>query len=59
MKYGAALDAEFFAFLEQNADAIIQRNEDVLTEVVTRCCRLKADIVERDERETNPVYGPR
>ncbi|NLF09346.1 MAG: 3-dehydroquinate synthase [Pirellulaceae bacterium] len=51
VKYGAALDAEFFGFLEQNAGAIIQRNEDILIQVVTRCCRLKADIVERDERE--------
>lgn len=51
VKYGAALDAEFFEFLEQNTDAIIQRNEDVLIQVITRCCRLKADIVERDERD--------
>lgn len=51
VKYGAALDAEFFEFLEQNADAIIQRNEDVLIQIITRCCRLKADIVERDERD--------
>ena len=53
VKYGAALDAEFFGFLEQNATAIVERNEEVLVSVVARCCRLKAEVVERDEREEN------
>ncbi len=51
VKYGAALDAEFFGFLEKNAAAIVERNEEVLVSVVARCCRLKAEVVERDERE--------
>lgn len=52
VKYGVILDAEFFAFLEQNADAINDRDAAVLTHVIERCCRLKADVVEQDERET-------
>ena len=51
VKYGAALDAEFFEFLDKNAAAIVERKEDVLVSVVARCCRLKAEVVERDERE--------
>ena len=51
VKYGAALDAEFFDFLEQDAAALVERKEEVLVSVVARCCRLKADVVERDERE--------
>ncbi|MBN1394040.1 MAG: 3-dehydroquinate synthase [Pirellulales bacterium] len=51
VKYGAALDADFFAYLEQNTSAILDREEDVLLEIVARCCRLKAEIVERDERD--------
>ncbi len=51
VKYGAALDAEFFGFLEKNAAAIVERNEEALVSVVARCCRLKAEVVERDERE--------
>lgn len=51
IKYGVILDADLFAFLENNVAAIKQRQDDVLRSVVARCCRLKADIVEADERE--------
>ncbi len=52
VKYGVILDAEFFAELEANAAALAQRRSDVLRRVVARCCRLKANVVEADERET-------
>jgi 3-dehydroquinate synthase len=51
VKYGVILDAELFAFLEANADAILRREPDVLRQIVACCCRLKADVVEKDERE--------
>src|SRR5207249_7442759 len=51
VKYGAILDAEFFAFLEANAAAVRSREPKVLVPVIARCCRLKADVVEKDERE--------
>ncbi len=51
VKYGVILDADFFVFLENNVDAIVGRDADALTEVIARCCRLKADVVEKDERE--------
>ena len=51
VKYGVILDAEFFAFLEANAAAIRAREPKVLVPVIARCCRLKADVVEKDERE--------
>jgi 3-dehydroquinate synthase len=51
VKYGVILDAEFFAFLEANVTAILARETTAVTHVVTRCCRLKADVVELDERE--------
>ena len=51
MKYGVILDAEFFAFLEVKAGKMLARRDDVAVQVVARCCRLKADVVERDERE--------
>lgn len=51
VKYGVILDSEFFAYLETNIDAILQRRPDVVCNLVTRCCRLKADVVEKDERE--------
>ncbi len=51
VKYGVILDATFFEFLEQQVDAIRRRDPQVLRQVVARCCRLKADVVEKDERE--------
>lgn len=51
VKYGVILDAEFFAFLEGNTDGLRQRDPALLQTVVARCCRLKADIVEKDEKE--------
>lgn len=51
VKYGAILDAGFFAWLEGNAQALRERHDDALRHTVARCCRLKADVVEGDERE--------
>jgi 3-dehydroquinate synthase len=51
VKYGVILDTEFFEYLEANATAINERNQEVLIKVISRCCRLKADVVEKDERE--------
>lgn len=51
VKYGVILDAEFFAYLETHHRALNERDPEVLARVVERCCRLKADIVEKDERE--------
>lgn len=51
IKYGVILDADFFTYVEANADAILRREPAVVRHVVARCCRLKADVVEKDERE--------
>jgi len=51
VKYGVILDATFFEFLEQNVEKINQRADDALREIVARSCRLKADVVEKDEFE--------
>jgi len=51
VKYGVILDEEFFAYLEQHTEAINNHDADTLGYVVQRCCRLKADVVEQDERE--------
>jgi len=51
IKYGVILDAKFFAYLEDNVDAINRRQDDVLIDVIARCCQLKADVVQQDERE--------
>jgi 3-dehydroquinate synthase len=51
IKYGVILDAEFFAILESETDAINAREPAILRRIVERSCRLKADVVEADERE--------
>lgn len=51
VKYGVILDPAFLDYVEANADALLRRDAEVVREVVARCCRLKADVVEQDERE--------
>ena len=51
VKYGVILDPELFAFLEANAAAVLARDPAAVRYVVARSCRLKADVVEQDERE--------
>ena len=52
VKYGAIHDAAFFAWLETHADALHRRDAAALVEAIYTSCRIKADIVARDERET-------
>lgn len=51
VKYGVILDAGFFTYLETHVNEILARKSDKLIHVVAKCCRLKADVVEKDERE--------
>ena len=51
IKYGAICDADFFAWLEINLDALLQRDADALAHAIRRSCELKAEIVAEDERE--------
>jgi 3-dehydroquinate synthase len=55
VKYGVIQDADFFAYLETNIEPVQNRDPAVLTQIVERCCRLKADVVEEDEREETGV----
>jgi 3-dehydroquinate synthase len=51
VKYGVALDAEFFGWIERNAQAIAGQEPAALERMVARCCEIKADVVSKDERE--------
>jgi 3-dehydroquinate synthase len=55
VKYGVILDLDFFSFLESNVPAICSREPTVLRHIITRSCRLKADVVETDEREETGI----
>lgn len=45
-------DADFFDWLEAHADALLARDPNALAHAIATCCRFKAGVVERDERET-------
>ena len=51
VKYGVILDAAFFTWIEANTAAILARDPATVAYMVAKSCRLKADVVENDERE--------
>ena len=51
-KYGALGDAQFFEWLEANGAKALGGDEGAMVKAVAHSCRMKADIVARDERET-------
>lgn len=51
IKYGIILDAEFFAWLEHNLDALLALDTQALAYCIRRCCELKAAVVAADEHE--------
>jgi 3-dehydroquinate synthase len=51
IKYGVIYDGEFFAWLEQNADALKALDMPSLRYAIERCCAIKAEIVAQDEQE--------
>jgi 3-dehydroquinate synthase len=66
VKYAALGDADFFAWIESHAEALMAREAKPLAETIARCCRQKAGIVARDETEQGerallnlgPTVGP-
>jgi 3-dehydroquinate synthase len=52
IKYGAILDADFFAWCEQNVAALRALDAQALAYAIARSCELKAWVVSQDERET-------
>jgi 3-dehydroquinate synthase len=55
IKYGTVFDSTFFEFLEDNIEAMMLLDSDVLARVVRRCCELKADVVARDEFDDRDI----
>lgn len=51
IKYGFITDAAFFAWLEDNVEALRARDRAATVEAVYRSCAIKARVVEADERE--------
>lgn len=49
IKYGVIADRKLFELLDKKIDSMDQKT---LTEVIARCAKIKADVVSRDEKET-------
>ena len=52
VKYGLINDAPLFSWLEENMESVMALESTAVEYVISRSCRNKASIVERDERET-------
>jgi len=52
IKYGAIVDIDFLAWLEENMVALLARDSEALASAIIRSCELKAEIVAEDERES-------
>src|SRR6266705_3384732 len=51
-KHGIVLEAEYFEELERDVKLLLTRELGVLERIIGGSCRLKASVVERDERES-------
>jgi 3-dehydroquinate synthetase len=52
VKYGVIYDSDFFAWLEEHAELLKNRDKESLRHIVTRSCEIKAEVVGIDEKET-------
>lgn len=55
IKYGIIRDKDLFNYLGDNRSAILRRETKSLKEMITRCAKIKADIVSKDERERESI----
>ncbi|XBC40708.1 MAG: 3-dehydroquinate synthase [Buchnera aphidicola (Nurudea yanoniella)] len=55
IKYAIIFDRDFFSWLENNVDFILELDVNTMLYCIQKCCKIKKLIVEQDERE----YGSR
>lgn len=53
VKHALIADVEYFNFLENNLDAVLDRKSDVLEKVAHFNCKIKGDVVQTDPYEQN------
>lgn len=54
VKYGVIASRPLFDRVDAGLDDIFSRRSETLTSVIADCCRIKSDVVGRDEREAGP-----
>ncbi|PKM34969.1 MAG: 3-dehydroquinate synthase [Gammaproteobacteria bacterium HGW-Gammaproteobacteria-10] len=53
IKYGLIRDPDFFTWLEDNLESLLDRDVEALAYAVERSCRNKAEVVAADEKEAD------
>ena len=51
IKIAAIRDKEFFEYINANKSSILKRSKAIMEYIIAESCRLKAEIVEQDEKE--------
>jgi len=51
IKYGLIMDSSFFQWITEHCDAILAKEMPIVEQMIARCCELKAQIVNADEKE--------
>jgi len=53
IKYGIIWDELFFEYLDKNREKVLALDPETLERVILRSCEIKAEVVSRDERESD------
>jgi 3-dehydroquinate synthase len=53
IKYGVISDINLFEYLENNTEKILQLDHEYLAHIIKTSCAIKAQVVEKDERESH------
>lgn len=54
IKHSIIKDKGLFEFLYQNRSSVVSKNYETLVKVIEWSCRIKKEVVEKDEKETGP-----
>lgn len=52
IKYGVIRDAALFEYIEKSLEGILRLDNNALLQIIAASCRIKADVVAEDEKET-------
>lgn len=53
IKYGVIRDSGFFGYLQSKRQELLELHPATVNEVIYTCCKIKADVVAEDEKESN------
>jgi len=55
LKYGLVYDLEFWNWLKQNREKILQKEPKTLQEMLASCVKIKSEVVVQDQKEINGI----